>query len=420
MALMDPAETRPRPTARDALERPLTLDAAAAPERPPSRIDAWMSEIRLRHVVCLAVFLSVGALVWAAPGLTLLPPYLALVALEPTRRLQARYGLSFGAAAALVVAGAFFVIVASALTLLLPLVLQALRIDAAAAVAGIAPAAEAALAWARAAAAEVGVDFDALAAEVDVEAELRSFAFGDGAGAALAIGEHLLAPLKWLALTLLIVFMAAYALGYSAKLRGELRRFLRILTPVSTARTVERLAANTQRAGSAVFRGYGAMVVVLGGFYFISYLGAVAFFPEARALPPAMVVALVVLTALIGAVPGLGAKLLLAVGAVAGVAVGAATYAYTGSVALGLYIFAAMVLITGFESKFGTPNTLGRALGVNSVLILFLAIATVAAFGVIATLWAVFVALPILVAGVRTLVELEGEPPVEPADQIIG
>jgi hypothetical protein len=159
-----------------------------------------------------------------------------------------------------------------------------------------------------------------------------------------------------------------------------------------------------------VFKGYGFMVLVIGFFYFAVYLGALSLFPAARALPPLAVVVLLALSGLIGAIPGLGAKVLLLVGSVVGAIMGVLASVVTGSFWIGVYIFAAVVVVTGFESKFGTPRTLGRALGVNSCLILYLAIAVVVGYGIDAVLWSVFVFLPIAAAATRVMAEVYGEP----------
>lgn len=384
---------------------------------PPARdgdnpIDRALGALRFHHAFNAAVLFVVGALVVAAPELTLLPLYLALVARRPCLHLQNRFGLSFGAAALATAAGAFAVLIATVVALALPLALQALKLDATT-LEEVRPSAERLALWARSTLEGFGVDVAALDARFDFSAEgvAERILGATDVGALLSVlTQAVVSPVVLVGLAFLVVFMASYALAYSTKLRDESRRFIRLAWPPRTVWLVERLIVHAQHYGAEVMRGYSWMVLVLGLFYFLVYLGALAAFPSASLLPPLIVVALIVLSGVIGAIPGLGAKLLLAIGTVAGLGVGVVAAFFTGDIGLGFYIFVAVVLVTGFESKFGTPNALGRALGVNSALILFIAIATVAAFGVIATLWTVFVVLPLFVAAVRVLVEIHGEP----------
>ncbi|MEL6980383.1 MAG: hypothetical protein AAGM38_17140 [Pseudomonadota bacterium] len=425
-SLNDPAQRAaarpPAPAKPVAAPTPSPPAASSAPAAaPPSktalaegRIDGWFGALRFHHAFNAISLSLLLMLVFAAPQLTLLPFYLALVARVPSLHLQRRYGFSRTQAALSIAALAFLTLIATALTLLLPLVLQAATIDRAA-LEQVRPFADALAVWANAFLENLGVSAEELGAEGGLTAKtLIEWAAGDvGEGAAMLLRASgvLLKPFVFIALSLLVVFMASYALASSEKLKRETRRFLRVCWPERTVAILERLTLHAQYFGAEVFRGYCWMVLVLGVFYFMVYLGAIALFEAAQALPPAIVVAMLTLSAVIGAVPGLGAKILLLIGAVAGLAIGVLAVLFTGDLWLGVYIFVAVTVVTGFESKFGTPSTLGRALGVNSCLMLFLAISVVAAFGVAATLWTIFVILPILVAGMRVMTELYGDKP---------
>ncbi|MEM9723837.1 MAG: hypothetical protein AAF909_00040 [Pseudomonadota bacterium] len=377
-----------------------------------SALDRWIAEIRFHHLFNLIIFGLIAALALTVPELTLLPLYLALVARVPSLQLQRRYGFSPMQAALAIAAGAFLTLAATGLALVLPVLLQAASIDAAA-LEGVRPTADRLTAWANTVLASLGVAPEDVGLEGGLTTDdvVRRLAgsVGESYSVVLQGAGVLLQPFIFAGLSLLIVFMAAYALASSDKLKQETRRFLRICWPARTVAIVERLTLHAQHFGAEVFRGYCWMVLVLGVFYFLVYLGAVALFTSAQNLPPITVVALLILSAVIGAVPGLGAKILLLIGAVAGLLIGVVATLFTGDLWLGVYIFAAVTVVTGFESKFGTPSTMGRALGVNSCLILFLAIAMVAGFGVGPTLWTIFVILPMLVAAMRVMVELHGD-----------
>lgn len=394
-------------------ERPAQEESLLAPTAPAAnRIDDWFGELRFHHCfngVMIALMLALAATV---PQFTLLPFYLALVARIPSLHLQQRHGFTRTGAALTIAAIAFLTLIATFLVLLLPVILQAATIDANA-LEGVRPAADRLTAWANTLLATLGVDPKELGLNggLTTEALIKGIAggFGEGAGVLMKGAGLLLKPFILTALTLLIVFMASYALASSESLKREARRFLRVCWPERTVAILERLTLHAQYFGAEVFRGYSWMVLVLGLFYFLVYLGAVIFFETAQKLPPLTVVALLTLSAVIGAVPGLGAKILLLIGALAGLLIGVVATLYTGDVWLGVYIFVAVTVVTGFESKFGTPSTMGRALGINSCLMLFLAISTIAGFGVAPTLWAIFVILPILVAGMRVMTELHGD-----------
>lgn len=377
-------------------------------------IDRCLSELRFHHLFNAVTMGLLAALIFRAPQLSILPFYLALVARIPALALQRRFSLSHVQSALSVAAIAFLTLIATAIFVFLPVVLQAAQFDKES-LQQLRPIAQDISNWARDLLISLGVDPLEIeeVAPLTPEAVLEtvSKSVGDSAGMALRASGLLLQPVLLVALSLLVVFMASYALAASPSLKREARRFLRVCWPPRTVAIVERWTLHAQHFGAEVFRGYSWMVLVLGFFYFLAYLGAIALFEEAPKLPPVIVVALVTLTAMIGAIPGLGAKLLLVVGTLLGLGVAAAAYVFTGNIWLGVYIFAAFVIVTGFESKFGTPSTLGRALGVNSCLMLFLAIATVAGFGVNATLWTVFVILPIIVGAMRVMVEIYGDRP---------
>lgn len=393
--------------------------AIASPLSPPppltgeqaNPIDRAFGALRFHHAFNGALVLMLAALAIGAPQLTILPLYLALVARRPTLYLQQRLEVSYAAAVLTLAALAFAVLIATVLALFLPLILQARQIEAGD-IAAAGPWLEDLSVWARDTLISLGVDPKALAGLDLAPGALieRLISSGDIQPLLKLVSGALFAPVLLVGLAFLVVFMAAYALGYATQLSADGRRLLRVCLPSRTVWIVERLVTHTQYFGAEVLKGYSWMVLVLGVFYFMVYLGALALFDVAKVLPPVIVVALVVLSGVIGAIPGLGAKLLLVVGAIAGVGVGAAAAAVTGSVWLGVYIFAAIVVVTGFESKFGTPSTLGRALGVNSALMLFIAIAAVAGYGVGATLWIVFVILPVMTSGMRVMLELYGDP----------
>lgn len=394
-----------------------------APSAPAANaLDGWMAELRFHHVFNGVLIFLLASLAYTVPQLTILPLYLALVARIPSLHLQQVYGFGRTKAALTIAAIAFLTLIATFLVLLLPIILQAATLDKDA-LEGVRPAADRLTEWANGLLATLGVNPKDLGLEggLTTEALVKALAggVGEGAGFLLKGAGFVLKPFVFTALTLLIVFMASYALASSESLKLETRRFLRVCWPERTVAIIERLTLHAQRFGAEVFRGYCWMVLVLGVFYFIVYLGAVTFFETAQKLPPMTVVALLTLSAVIGAVPGLGAKILLLIGAVSGLLIGVVATLFTGDVWLGVYIFVAVTIVTGFESKFGTPSTMGRALGINSCLMLFLAIATVAGFGIGPTLWTIFVILPVLVAGMRVMTELYGnraeeDPPIPP------
>lgn len=376
-------------------------------------LDRWFGAVKTHHVFNAVTLIALFALVWVVPTLTLLPLWLAAVARVPFLSLQKRYGFSAGGAATTVIFTAALIVVATTVAVVLPIVLQLLRLESGQ-LAELKPYAQDFVAWAKDGLIALGVDAQTLETTLGLTYEKLGTMVTEKLDEALKLlfsaSGLALKPVIFLGLVVLIVFLAAYALAYSDTLRAEIRRFMRLGWPEKTVRLVERTTVHAQELGAEVFRGYGFMVLVIGFFYFAVYLGALSLFPAARALPPLAVVVLLALSGLIGAIPGLGAKVLLLVGAVVGAIVGALASVVTGSFWIGVYIFAAVVIVTGFESKFGTPRTLGRALGVNSCLILYLAIAVVVGYGIGAVLWSVFVFLPIAAAATRIMAEEYGEP----------
>ena len=342
-------------------------------------------------LVIMAIVLPVAAyVVWASPALSVLTFVLAAV-MNPALDWGERKVGSRTAAFVIAVLAVFGVFLASIALVVVPLTLTLIDV--------INRFPEIAEAWVprlRELAFDVETalaaspiplgDFNSLeSASIDLLGQVLA---SDGF-ASFALGV-LLTPVQLFTVSLVVLILAAFALGYWTSLARGGRKVLEQYVPHIAPRLLDVLA-RFQHNAKRVFLGYATVVCVLMPIFLVFFLLVrLIFGVEGLTLLNSALMTL--FFAVIAAVPGLGAK----IGSVLVTSAGLMLSGFDIAASITFFLFG--IAVTSLESKVLTPSRIGAALGLNSCLLLFIALLATVVGGIGITLWTVFVLAPLVVA----------------------
>ncbi len=236
-----------------------------------------------------------------------------------------------------------------------------------------------------------GKDFDvALSSLVQIFSKM----FTEGGSAVPKLLGYVLTPFILVAEGLIVLVLAAFFLAYWPGFWQGVKSQFQTYLPAAWPWTKE-ISEEMQTVGRNVAWGYIVVVCILTPIIFVAFVGVGLF---NAALTGSILVNLAVTSlclAFVSAMPGVGAKAGLALI----VAVGLFTFGWSLANLISLVIIG--LAITTLESKYFTLKFIGKALGLNSAVILLIALSSILLGGVSGALWTLFFGLPLIIAANR-------------------
>lgn len=358
---------------------------------PPEPVHPLAHAEIVRWAIILIVGGIIAVAVWQLTALLILPPFITLLTV-PTVEKWAIYLHSRAAAVAAMMAMILGITVATVLLVVLPLSVQldhlAQRFPDL--VQTWLPQAQKLVADIQERLSTYHVFDKNLDVALGGLVQLVSKTFTEGGGGALGqITGLLFAPLVMVLETALILVLVGFDLGYWSKSQSQARGLLALYLP-AVLPWVEQIVREVQSVGRNVAWGYIVVVCILAPLNMAAFGVMMWFYDADLSVVNLMVISICL--GIISAMPGLGTK----VGLGAMVLIGLFVFGFSRDVAIAMAVIG--LVLTTFESRVLTPHLMGKALGLNSCVIITLAIASLLMGGVGGTMWTMFFGVVVVVA----------------------